>query len=274
MPVLSTIDTHAHVIDPGRFAYAPEAKYLPHGQEIGTLDRYLAVLDAHGVSHGLLVQPTSGYAYDNRCMLDAVQRSGGRLRAVVRIDPKVARDNASLLDDPGVAGLRFDLVAEGVEHLGAATTHWLLDALAERGKVLQVQCERDQLTAALPALRAFKGTIVVDHCGRPDPALGIAQPGFQALLELGREGHYVKLAGAFRFSREDYPFLDCDPYVAALLECFTPQRCVWGSDWPYLRIAGRIDYGPTLAMLERWIADDAARHRVLCETPARLFGFA
>lgn len=273
MPLPVAIDTHAHVLDPERFPYAPEAKYLPHGQEIGTLERYLAVLDAHGISHGLLVQPTSGYAYDNRCMLDAVQRSAGRLRAIVRIDPQRLRDQESLLDKPGVAGLRFDLVAEGVDHLGSADTRWMLNALAERKLVLQVQCERDQLAAALPALRGFNGAIVVDHCGRPDPAAGLAQPGFQALLELGSAGHYVKLAGAFRFSLEAYPFVDCDLYVDALLQRFTSQRCVWGSDWPYLRIAGRIDYGPMLGVLRRWVPDDLACAHVLCETPMQLFGF-
>lgn len=269
----SAIDTHAHVIDPERFAYTPAAKYLPHGQEIGTLERYLAVLDAHGISHAVLVQPTSGYLHDHRCMLDAVSRSSERLRAIVRLDPNRPREQADLLDDPSVAGARLDLVADGVEQAGNAETRWLLDALSERNKVLQVQCEHDQLAAVLPLLQDVKGTIVVDHCGRPDPAHGVDQPGFEALLELGRAGHYVKLAGAFRFSREPYPFHDCDPYVAALLDTFTPQRCVWGSDWPYLRIAGRIDYGPVLGVLQRWIPDAAARKQVLCDTAARLFGF-
>ncbi len=269
----SAIDSHAHVLDPVRFPYAPEAKYSPHGQEIGTLERYLAVLDAHAMSHALLVQPTSGYAYDNRCTLDAVERSGGRLRAIVRIPPDHARGHARLLEHPAVTGVRLDLIAEGTEQLDAPDTRWLLRALAERGKVLQIQCERDQLVAALPALRRFPGHIVVDHCGRPDTAAGVSQPGFQALLDLGRDGHYVKLSGPFRFSRAQVPFADCEPYVAALLERFTPERCVWGSDWPYLRISGRVDYGPTLGALERWIPDPAARRRVLRDTPARLFGF-
>ena len=55
-------------------------------------------------------------------------------------------------------------------------------------------------------------------------------------------------------------------------DAFTPQRCVWGSDWPFLRMPMRMDYGPVLANLERWIPDPGARRQVLWETPARLFG--
>jgi len=58
-----------------------------------------------------------------------------------------------------------------------------------------------------------------------------------------------------------------------LLETFTPNRCVWGSDWPFLRMPMRMDYGPVLTNLERWIADPSDRRQVLWDTPARLFGF-
>jgi predicted TIM-barrel fold metal-dependent hydrolase len=49
---------------------------------------------------------------------------------------------------------------------------------------------------------------------------------------------------------------------------------VWGSDWPFLRMPERIDYGPLLALLaERQVPDDAARRRILWDTPCREFGF-
>jgi len=61
--------------------------------------------------------------------------------------------------------------------------------------------------------------------------------------------------------------------VRAAIDAFTLDRCVWGSDWPFLRLPARTDYGPVLAMLTRWIPDAADRQRVLWDTPARLFGF-
>ncbi len=272
--VVTAVDTHAHVLDPVRFPYSSEAAYLPQGQEIGPLERYLAVLDAHAISHAIVVQPTSGYLFDNRCVLDAVARSGGRLRAVVRVPTARAREFEPVLDAPGVVGVRLDLIGDGVDVVDAPQLDWLLAAMRERGLQLQIQCEGDQLVRALPAAAAIGSPVVVDHCGRPVPSRGLAQPGFAALLALGRDGHAVKLTGPFRFSTEAPPFRDAEPFVHALLEAFTPDRCLWGSDWPYLRLPGRIDYGPELALLSTWVPDPEARRRILVDTPVRLFGLA
>ena len=269
-PIIA-VDTHAHIIDPARFPYSPQAAYRPQGQEIGTLERYLAVLDANRISHAIAVQPTSGYLYDHRCVLDAVARSNGRLRAVVRVPPARAREYASVLDAPGVVGVRLDLIADGVDVLDAPQMPWLLDAMRERGLQLQIQCERDQLVRAMPLVAAARVAAVIDHCGRPVPALGLTQPGFSALLELGRNGHFVKLSGPFRFSEQGPPFHDCEPFVQALLDTFTPDRCLWGSDWPFLRLEDRTDYATGLAQLAQWVPDADARGRILADSPARCF---
>jgi len=123
-------------------------------------------------------------------------------------------------------------------------------------------------------LRAAQVRLVFDHCGRPDAVLGVDQPGFRALLEFGREGHFVKLSGPFRFHNAFSPDALIEPFVDAVIEAFTPQRCVWGSDWPFLRLPVRMDYGPVLGNLECWLPDERDRRQVLWETPSRLFGFA
>lgn len=272
---MGAIDCHAHVFDPTRFPYRPDADYRPAGQESGDVERDLAVLDAHRIGKALLVQPTSGYRDDNRCLFDALTQAPGRLRGILRIDPDAGTDGLRQLDAPGVCGIRIDLIGEGLGILQAARMPSLLAALEERRQVLQIQCERDQLADAMPQLRQLlprRLRIVVDHCGRPDPAQPLSQRGFQALLTLGREGHFAKLSGPFRFSTR-FPWIDTDRFVHAILEAFTPGRCVWGSDWPFLRLNARIDYGPAMAVLDRWIPDLEARHQVLRETPRALFGF-
>jgi predicted TIM-barrel fold metal-dependent hydrolase len=57
------------------------------------------------------------------------------------------------------------------------------------------------------------------------------------------------------------------------LKNFTTERCVWGSDWPFLRASSRIDYGPQLGALSRWLPDQHERTRVLWDNPSRIFGF-
>jgi predicted TIM-barrel fold metal-dependent hydrolase len=268
------IDSHCHVFDMARFPYSPDAAYQPPPHEAGTASELAAVLDAHDLSHALLVNPTSGYRYDNRCMIAAIRGSNGRFKGIARVPPDAEPRTLSDLHDGGVIGIRLDLLADGVEVLQHRAMPRLFAQIRERRWQLHVQCEGDQLHEVFALLRTANVPLVIDHCGRPEPANGVAQRGFQALLELGRDGHFVKLSGPFRFSRQPAPHADAEPFVAALIDAFTVKRCVWGSDWPFLRLARRMDYGPVLAYLERWLPDKRDRRQVLWDTPARLFGFA
>ena len=268
------IDSHCHVFDTTRFPYAPDTPYRPPAHEAGSAAELAAVLDAHGLSHALLVNPTSGYRYDTRCMIAAIRAGNGRYKGIARVPADVDEHTLDRFADDAVIGIRLDLVADGVDVLQHAAMPRLLAQIRERQWQLHVQCERDQLHGAAAILRAARVPLVIDHCGRPEPANGVAQPGFKALLELGRDGHFVKLSGPFRFSREPAPHRDVEPFVTALIDAFTVERCVWGSDWPFLRLDHRMDYGPVLAYLARWLPNAEDREQVLWHTPARLFGFA
>jgi predicted TIM-barrel fold metal-dependent hydrolase len=267
------VDSHCHVFDTTLFPYSAEATYQPPPHEAGTAAQLAAVLDAHGLSHALLVSPTSGYCYDSRCMLSAIRASKGRFKGIARVRPGTDERILAEMAGAGVIGLRLDLVTDGTGSLSDPATTRLLAQAREMRWLVQVQCERDQLREAWPSLRSARVALMVDHCGRPDAELPLDQPGFQALLELGRDGHYVKLSGPFRFFNAFSPRAKVEPFVTALIETFTPRRCVWGSDWPFLRLPTRMDYGPVLANLERWLPDARDRQQVLWDTPARLFGF-
>lgn len=267
-------DCHLHVLDPARFAYDPAAAYLPQAHETAPAAALAEVHAAHGVTHALLVGPTSGYGPDNRCLLDALAQGKGRWRGIALAPPEAAERDLALLARAGVVGLRIDLAAHGAGYAEACRRAGLFDRMRALGWIAQVQADAPQIQEALPALRASGLPLVFDHCGRPDPARGLAQPGFRDLLQLGRAGEAcVKLSGAFRWAGGDWPHPAADAFVAALLDAFTPARCVWGSDWPFLRAPARIDYGPELALAARWLPDPAARRAVLWDTPSRLFGF-
>jgi predicted TIM-barrel fold metal-dependent hydrolase len=265
-------DCHAHIFGTGH-PFAPDLVYTPHLSQCGTALQFGAVLAAHGFTHGLLVaaQP---YMYDNTCLLQAIAASERRFKGIALVRAGASEAELRALAEGGIVGLRFNLSSFGTREFTEPGVDLLLAQATEFGWFLQIHCEHDELAAVMPQLRGLKLRIMIDHFGRPDPALGLAQPGFAALLELGRSGaHVVKLSGPFRSSREGYPYHDIDPYIAACLEAFTPARCVWGSDWPFVRVEERIDYGPPLSCLARWLPDEVDRRRVLWETPANLFGF-
>lgn len=274
MHLSNAVDCHVHVFDTARFPYSRRAAYKPPPAEAGRPRELLAVLAAQGLTHALLVSPTSGYGFDNRCMLAALARWPERFRGICRLPPTVTDRELDRLGRGGAIGLRLDLVGDGVAALRDRRAARLLARLGERGWIVQIQCEKDQLAEVAPLLRASRARIVIDHCGRPDPAQGLRQPGFRALLDLAGTGRVaVKLSGAFRFSLRPFPHADADRFAKAVVDAFTAENCVWGSDWPFLRMPMRIDYGPTFACLERWMPDAADRRKVLWSTPRRLFGF-
>jgi predicted TIM-barrel fold metal-dependent hydrolase len=51
----SAADCHAHVFCGARYPYDPATVYEPPPSQAGTTAKFLAVLDAHGMTHGLLV---------------------------------------------------------------------------------------------------------------------------------------------------------------------------------------------------------------------------
>src|SRR5574338_355858 len=274
LPVITRgADCHAHVFCGDRFPFAEKTIYRPHPSQAGGGPAFLSVLDVHGLTHGLIVG-ANPYGMDNRCMLDAIAASRGRVKGIALIDPDCSESELAKLAAQGVIGCRINLYNQGLAPLEDPRAPHFLARLREAGWWVQLQCEKDQLAEVAPLLRKARVKIMVDHFGRPDVGRGIEQPGFQALLELGRSGDaVVKLSGPFRASREAYPHRDVDPFIAAAIEAFTLERCVWGSDWPFVRLDARVDYGPTLACLMRWLPDAAYRDRVLWQTPARLFGF-
>ena len=266
------IDCHVHVFDPDRFPYAADAYYVPTGPETGTVEQLRRTHDAHGVRHALLVGPNSGYGEDNRYLLDALRDAAGRFRGMAVVPNSATTEELSTLRDAGVLGVTLNAALFGVEHYAAAGN--LLAALADLDLFADIQVTDDQLLALAPSLARSGVRVVVDHCGRPDPAAGLDAPAFQELLRLGREGRAViKLSGLVKFSHRPPPHEDTWPFVRALVDAFGPERCVWASDWPFLRAPVRIDYGPLLALLDELVPDHAARRQILWETACREFGF-
>ena len=266
------IDCHCHVIDPARFPYRADTSYLPTGQEIAPLDTFERVMDRDGVRRALIVGTFSGYGVDLSPVLDALDRGGGRYKGIAVVDNGIAASELARLKARGVVGIALNTAL--VDAGSYADAGDLLRKLVDLDLILQLQVRNDDLLDVLPMIERSRVRLVIDHCGRPSPVRGLEQPGFNALLELGRAGRaFVKLSGYGQFSLQRHPHADAWPFVAALLDAFTPDRCMWGSDWPFLRAVERIDYGPLIELAEHLLPNDT-RQKVFWDTPQALFGFS
>ncbi len=274
MTTRGRVDCHAHVVAPGRFPYAHGPGYKPRPDETGNLDAYLGVLTSHGISHALLVQP-SCYGYDNACMLDAMDRSQDRFKGIAVVAPEATDQEMRALKDRGVVGIRLNLMWSDPEALTRPGTGRFLARVKDLGWFVQVYATGDVWCKIGGGLRQSGVKVIIDHLGEPDVSRGMDQPGFQAVLALGREmDAVVKLSAPFRTSGQPFPHADLEPFIGAVVDSFGLDRCVWGSDWPFLNTSRRVEYGQLLTCLARWLPNPEDRDRVLWHNPARLFAFA
>jgi predicted TIM-barrel fold metal-dependent hydrolase len=266
------IDTHCHLLDPARFPYAADVLYRPTGQEVGDQTSFEYLMESYGVRHALLVGPNSGYNLDNRCMLHAIGTGAGRFKGIAVVPTDASLEALAELKSQGIVGIAFNVALNGLPYY-AAHLKTILHKLEELDLWAQFQVEADQLLELLPYLEGTRVRLLFDHCGRPVASKGTEQAGFQALLELGREGRaVVKLSGEVKFSNQGFPFADARPYWDALIDAFGLSRCLWASDWPYLKAPFRLDYGP---MLKRWETYLSApeRQKLMWDNPKRMFNF-
>jgi predicted TIM-barrel fold metal-dependent hydrolase len=265
------IDCHLHVVDPARFPYVDGPGYMPPQHETGNADQLAETLRRHGIAGALLVQP-SCYGSDNSAMLSAMQAARGRYKAIAMIDPAISDAELDFLAEAGTVGVRLNAVNMGVDAVRAATP--LLPKLAGRKWLVELQCPAARLPELSAPILDAGLRLILDHIAYPDPDQDISQTGFRHALQLAPTGRvFVKLSGAFRLSRQPFPHPDLDPFARAVLDTFGPERCLWGSDWPFVASRLRPSYRATLDMLARWLPDEGARSVVLTQTPRSLFGF-
>jgi predicted TIM-barrel fold metal-dependent hydrolase len=104
-------------------------------------------------------------------------------------------------------------------------------------------------------------------------ARGVTDPAFQAILGALKEGWlWIKLT-LCRCSQDFPDYADLRPFHDALIAA-NPERLVWGSDWPYVRLGEKTpDVAHVLDLFRTWVPDEAVRHRVLVNNPEILYSF-
>ncbi|MEP6720963.1 MAG: amidohydrolase family protein [Variovorax sp.] len=265
-PAVSAIDTHAHVFVRG-LPLAAQRRHAPDYD--AKLDNYLALLDAHRISHGVLVQP-SFLGTDNSFMLAALRACPTRLRGVAVTAPDAGEGEMLALRQAGVCGVRLNLLGLPMpDFLQPVWRNWFARVRA-LGWHVELHIESRHLPFAGQAVLDAGCRLVVDHFGRPG---AVTDAGRTWLLDAAGGGRtWVKLSAAYRNWPGASPTQATDA-ARTLLERFGAQRLVWGSDWPHTEHRDAASYGNTKAALAAWVPDPSTRHRILAETPADLYNF-
>lgn len=266
------IDAHHHIWRVARGDYGWLTPDLPIHRDYG-LDDLRPLLGDIGATVLVQAAPTEA---ETQFMLDAASASGGLVRAVVGWTDFAAPDApariASLAADPVLRGLRPMLQ-------DIADTSWILrpevarglDAMTAAGLRLDLLIQPRHLPL-LPALAARHPDLpmVIDHAAKPALRDGAWQPWADDIARAAQmTGCFCKLSGLVTEAASGWRADDLRPAVDHLLDCFGPDRLLWGSDWPVVELGGGWQAWRS-ASLE--LLPEAAQAAVLGGTAAAFYG--
>jgi predicted TIM-barrel fold metal-dependent hydrolase len=146
-----------------------------------------------------------------------------QLRGIAVVAPQVEADELDTLQRAGVVGIRLNLDSLPIPDFRVGPWPYLLSELRQREWQVELHREAVDLPRLLDPLLEAGVRIVVDHFGRPSPALGVEDPGFRHLLHVAATKQvWVKLSAAYRNGPSGPAHA---PALAAqLLEHFGPER--------------------------------------------------
>ena len=269
-------DTHFHIFGPpDKFPFADTRRYTPPG---GPFENYRKMAAIVGLSRGIAVQPTA-HAFDNSAILDAVARSEGAMRAVVRFNDQTTDEELERLHDAGARGARFSLMSDRPG--SADMIAHAIPRMERLGWSLVLHVEADHFVDNEAFIRSIPIPTVVDHLARSKPSAGLDQPAFRLLLDLLKDDRFwTKICSVNKVSeRKDaraeggLPFADVVPFGQAVIS-EAPDRVIWGTDWPHGNIfdPGRTPNDGDLVDLIAEMAGDAGTLRkILVDNPTRLY---
>ncbi|RUR65611.1 2-pyrone-4,6-dicarboxylate hydrolase [Variovorax guangxiensis] len=266
-------DAHIHVYDRRFPMYGSPDAMLDNA----TADDYRLLQQRNGTQRTVVVQPRV-HGTDNSVTLDAIRALGAhRTRGVAVVRPEVSDAELKQLHEGGIRGIRFTLYTS----TNAATDFSMVEPLAHRvhalGWHVQLHWSADQIAAHAALLDRLPCTVVFDHLARLPQPDRLSHPAYRVVSRLLDNGRtWIKLSGAYLDSAAGAEGGYADTIdVARAWATQAPERVVWGSDWPHpTERTAKPDDAQLFDLLGRWVPDEAARHRVLVDNPARLYDFS
>ena len=244
------IDTHQHLIHPERFNYS-WAEDIPPLQGSFRLEEYLAASAGCGIE-GTIFMEVDVDAHQSAdearffCGL-AEDATSGILGVIAAARPENEGFEVHLdaIAHAKLAGIRRVLHTQPDELSRSDLFRHNLRLLGRRGLTFDLCVLQRQLDDALDLVRACPGTrFVLDHCGVPDIAANGAPRGAGFLQWAGavrmlaaEPNVWCKISGLSVYSSEAQRNGEgLHPYLATVMEAFTPSRCLWGGDWPVVNL--------------------------------------
>ena len=223
---MTVVDAHVHV---------GLTKYV-------IVEVLLAQMEAAGIDKALLVQ--YGGCYNNGYLRQCRQRFPGRFAGLGMVDynaPDAAERICREVAENDLAGLRIPATTASEAVWATIGELGIMASLS--GRIAGDQVE--EYIKRFPQVR-FR----LEHMGFPDLRQSPDAPDYQRLMGYAAYPNvYLMLSGLYAFGVE-HPYREVAAFVERAVECFGPERLMWGSDFP--RVCGWETCEMTLALPHTW----------------------
>lgn len=243
---MATVDSHQHFWNPARGDYGwmpPDHPVLTRTYGPQDLAPWL---QQAGVTHSVIVQAAESVE-ETEYMLgiaDATDTVAGVVGWVDFERPDHRLHLERLAKHPMFKGVRpmiQDIPDD--DWMLRDDVQWAYQALIDLGLTFDALGFPRHLTNFLTILRRYPDMrVVVDHCMKPQIGAHSAEnfahwaDGMAQIAE--QTGAFCKLSGIITETGEDWTVDELRPYARHVLDVFGPDRVMWGSDWPVMRLRG------------------------------------
>ncbi|MFO1310939.1 MAG: amidohydrolase family protein [Burkholderiales bacterium] len=272
------VDAHHHVWTLARGDYGwltPDIGVIHRDYSMKDLAPYLEHV---GVTATVLVQAAPTVA-ETKFLLDVAQRSEGVVQGVVGWVDLTAPDAIPTLTRLARNGL-LKSVRPMLQDM--ADDAWILRADVGRALAAlpRIGLRFDALVrpAQLPSLIAMLDrhpdlAVVIDHAAKPDIAHGAWEPWASHMRAAAAHPRVrCKVSGLVTEAGRGWTIDQLRRYFEHLVEIFSPQRLMWGSDWPIVDLVATYKswYAATVALTAGWSPAD--RTALMGGTARRFYG--
>lgn len=263
------LDSHVHFWDTARLEYPWLEDHPPLRRSFLPAD-YWRAMEGVPIEGIIFVEgnPRPEQSLDEVRLIEELARTEPRLEGIVAYVDLLGSGLSATLDElarrPLVRGVRHNIQGNPP---GFARQTAFVEGVREagrRGLTFDLCATHDQLPDVIALARRTEGTrLVLDHCGKPAILEGRLEPWAAQIRELALLPHvWCKISGLLtEADPESWRPEDVLPYAEHVVDCFTTERVMYGSDWPVMTLANRSSewYALTLSLTTGWSDEERQR---------------
>ena len=267
---MDLIDTHQHLIYNNEVSYG-WAKEIPALQSDFTVEDYHHLTKDYNMIGTLFMEcavDDPDYKKESNFIHSLMQKSDSGIKGLIlSTRPENDSEFDKWLEESnslGVVGYRRVLHTEPDELSQQSNFRENISKIGKTGKPFDLCFREDQLKIAIELSKSCdEMDLVLNHCGVPAIASGEMSQWKNDITALSKLEHVTcKLSGIMAYCAPGTSSYETiKPYVEHVLECFSPDRMVWGSDWPVVNLAKGLPewLSVTETIMSNLSADEASK---------------